>query len=58
MLLTPLQELNAVYMGRFIALAEISPFLDTHATTVRLVELVQEYRKRDRELLEQLRTGK
>jgi hypothetical protein len=58
MLLTPLQELNAVYLGRFIALAEISPFTDPHATVVSLVQLVREYQKKDGELLKQLRAGK
>jgi len=58
MLLTPLQELNAVYLGRFIALAEISPFENTRATVVQLVQLVREYQKKDGELLKQLRSGK
>lgn len=58
MLLTPLQELNAIYMGRFIALAEISPFADTHATVVSLVELVREYQKADKKLLAELKGSK
>lgn len=63
MLLTPLQELNAVFVGRFTGLAwAAEQSSDPEYFVRKFVELANEYQKRDAELLAALRhndgTGK
>lgn len=54
-LLTPYQELQAIYIGKFIGLARIAENGEDPAYVVmRLVKLAREYNQRDAELLNDL----
>ena len=58
-LLTPYQELQAIYLGKFIGLARIAENgEDPKYVVMRLIKLANEYNQRDAELLNDLPRSK
>jgi len=58
-LLTPYQELQAIYIGKFIGLARIAENgEDPRYVVMRLVKIAHEYNQKDTELLNDLPRSK